>query len=348
MADADQLIVTGFTAAVGFAASDALDRFLATYSPSATGAPPTDKFTSTGAGTLANTLNVASAPNATRIAAGVAATALPAIGAAVTGEAALKGAALGAGIKLFSTIWSNVIMPLFTPKDTSVGSLQKNLFVRLYPAEVAAHINLHSSPPMTALTSSGSGALSDSPAYPDVGQALRTGVSESQWPSLQNTWGTGGPHEYETAAQVLRRRAGLGAGPPAASTTTEHIANAIEKAASVPPHQAATAAAAATSSPHDVHAALTTALPATHPAVVEQIAKAVEPHVRVMHGLPAWQPGPPVGNGPGPQLQSHASDDCGCLGDDPTIGFAGVLGAPPDESDPSFSWGDRVVFLDRS
>lgn len=268
---------------VGFILADGVDRFLATYNPSATTAPPTDKFTSTGAGTLGNTLNVAARPNMYRLGAGGAMVALPIVGAYAARRhammrSAFEGAAVGAGIKFFSMLWANVVMPLFTPKDTSTGSLQKSVIARLYPAEVAAHINLAAS--QMSAASAGSGALSappqmgvgapadvgpfasvgvagDSP-YPDAAQALRQAAGLSEYPTVQQTMGTGGPGgDYPTVTQAMRAATGIvGANP--------------------------------------------------------------------------YVPGPPPGQGPGPKATPHSDPACGCIGDDPSVGFAGILGDAPE------------------
>lgn len=225
---------------VGFLAADALDRFLATYNPAA--APPADKFTSPGVGTLANTLNIASPPNMIRLAASVGSVVVPAVGSRFVRNKMIKGSlegiAVGGGIKLLSLLVNNVLMPLLTPKDSTPTGLQKSMIVRLYPSELAASLNLKAH--ATSVSSSGSGALSgtgdvgpfalasvggDSP-YPNVEQALRAqaGVQGpgSNYPTLQNTWGTGnnipgwpGVGEYPTVAQQLRQQAGMSA-PPAA------------------------------------------------------------------------------------------------------------------------------------
>jgi len=132
---------------VGFILADALDRFLATYDPSKPERPK-DKFTSDGAGTLANTLNIAQSPDIMRIAAGVGVTALPALASVYTKnrllKSSLQGAAIGAGVKLFATFWNNVVMGswLGPKKDASTQDLQKSYIARLYPAEVAAGINV--------------------------------------------------------------------------------------------------------------------------------------------------------------------------------------------------------------
>ena len=76
-----EFLVAVGTAGVGYVLADGLDRFLATYDPAETDPEkkPKDKFTSDGAGTLANTLNVASPPGLMRIGAGVGITAVPAV-----------------------------------------------------------------------------------------------------------------------------------------------------------------------------------------------------------------------------------------------------------------------------
>ena len=220
---------------IGFVLADGIDRLLATYNPSATTPLPTDKFTSSGAGTLANTLNVAASPNWKRLAAGAALTAAPAVSAMYVKNkmvrGSLEGLAVGAGINLFKTLWSNLLMPLLTPKDTSTPSLQKSYIARLYPAEVAAHINAKQTPPIQQVSSAGSGALSgadvgpfalaDESPYPTAAQALRNaaGVSgDSPYPTaaqvLRNATGVHGDSPYPTAAQALRSAAGVSAPAP--------------------------------------------------------------------------------------------------------------------------------------
>jgi len=215
------------TSGVGFILADGIDRLLATYNPSSTDPKPTDKFTSDGSGTLANTLNVAMRPNLMRIGAGVGVAAAPALLSAYavrnrTGKAALDGLALGAGVNLFRMFWNNFLMPMLTPKDTSPPSLQKSIIVRLYPAEVAASLNMQQKQ-VTAVAGVLSGAdvgpfaLAAESPYPDAGQALRnaTGIQDSQYPTVQNTWGTGGPgSDYPTVAQSMGTGAPYGRGNP--------------------------------------------------------------------------------------------------------------------------------------
>jgi len=207
------------SAGFGFILADGLDRMLATYDPSSTDPKPTDRFTSDGAGTLANTLNVAAMPDWKRLVAGVAVTAAPAIGSMYVKNPLLKssaeGLAIGAGVSLFKTLWSNVLMPLLVGKDTSSTALKKSYIARLYPAEVAAHINARKTddagqpvtPQMNA--TSNPGALSGAP---DVGPfALAASAAGGVLPTMQNTWGTGasaagGPvpaYELPNAAQAM-------------------------------------------------------------------------------------------------------------------------------------------------
>lgn len=230
-----ELGVAFVTGGVGYVLADGLDRFLATYDPAGKELPK-DKFTSNGAGTLANTLNVASRPGLLRIGVSIGAVAVPAVGAAFVrhplAKASLEGATIGAGISLFKMAWNNFLMPLLIGKDASVPALQKSFIARLYPAEVAAHLNQITpdgkSVPPSPVSSTGSGALSapgdvgpfamgGSSPYPDAAEALRqqAGVRD-QFPSVQNTWGTGGPgSDHPTAAQAMGTGAAYQPGPPA-------------------------------------------------------------------------------------------------------------------------------------
>lgn len=282
-----QFAVAIVAGGIGFVAADALDRFLATYNPDPTKAdpkgPPKDKFTSDGAGTLANTLNLAATPNLYRIGAGIGMTALPAVASMFVKhplvKSSLEGAAIGAGVKLFSLFWNNFLMGhLLKPKDTSTASLQKSYIARLYPAEVAAAINMEQKPPQQQVSSGGSGALSAAPQlpqagvgdvgpfalqgsseYPDAAQALRANAGlHGEFPTMQNVWGTGA---YPTATQAMHPmhgRPGVGADPVAAAPVPTQVV--------VPAPQ-------------------------------------------------AYQPGPPAGPGPGPQAAPHKDEGCGCIGE---------------------------------
>jgi hypothetical protein len=274
-----ELATSVLTAGIGFVLADGLDRFFATYNPSATTAPPADKFTSTGAGTLGNGLNVATRPNMYRIGVGAAAVAAP-LGGAVLAKrspmlrSAMEGMAVGAGIKFFSMLWSNIFVPLFTPKDTSIGGLQKSYVARLYPMEVAAHLNLQAN--LKNVASAGSGALSGAPQLgmgaPDVGPFALS----DQYPTIQQNWGTGGESPYPDAAQALRSRAGM-SGPGSDYPTATQA-------------------------------------------------------MRAATGIVGYEPGPPPGSGPGPKASPHTDPSCGCIGDDLTIGMAGVFSGPEEES----------------
>lgn len=217
MSGGDFLIAIG-TGGLGFFAADTIDRFIATYDPSATTALPTDKFTSSGAGTLANTLNIAAMPNWKRAVAAVLVPAIPGIGSMYIKSPALKSAAegfaIGAGVSALKLLVTNVLMPMLIGKDTTTPALQKSYIARLYPAEVAAHINMKAQ--QTAVSSGGSGALSDAPAVgvdgpPDVGPFALAG--DSQYPTaaqvLRSAAGVSGDSPYPTAAAVLRAAAGI-------------------------------------------------------------------------------------------------------------------------------------------
>jgi hypothetical protein len=203
---------------LGFVFSDGLDRLLATYDPS--GKPedkPKDKFTSDGTGSLANTLNIATRPGIGRIAAGIGLTAAPAVGAYFVdnkyARGALEGLAVGAGINLFKTLWNNLLMPMLVGKDTTDPALQKSYIARLYPAEVAAHINLATKTGTDGKMAPGpypaAGVLSDAPT--DVGPFALSG--DSPYPSaadaLRHQAGVQGDSPYPTAAEVLRHQAGV-------------------------------------------------------------------------------------------------------------------------------------------
>lgn len=230
---------------IGFAAADALDRFLATYNPDPAKAAdrPKDKFVSNDAGTLANALNIANRPGLIRIGAGLGVTAVPAIGSMYVrnsaGRSALQGVAIGAGVNLFKNIWNNFLMPLLIGKDTSMPTLQKSFVARLYPTETAASINMRAiaeakkaggtpnygvSPATSGLSGPpkdvGPFALAADSPYPDAVQALRrrTGVQDEMYPdaaeTLRRRAGVSGPSAYPDAAEALRKRAGVGYEPP--------------------------------------------------------------------------------------------------------------------------------------
>ena len=198
-------------AAAAFTLVDWGDRFLATYNPAGPADKmPKDKFTSDGAGTLANALNVASAPHVLRIANAVGCIVVPAFASLYVDNAlvrsGLEGAAVGAGVKAFSLLWSNVLMPMLAPKGDDTAALQKSHIARLYPAEVAAHINCKMNPTAKNVTTT-PGALSG----PDVGPFAVGGPSPypSAVEALRAETGVGDNETYPTAAQALRRETGL-------------------------------------------------------------------------------------------------------------------------------------------
>lgn len=190
------------SAGVSFIISDAIDRFLATYNPELSGdKAPKNKFTSDGTGTLANTLNVASPPHIGRIATSIGLAALPAVASIYAKnkflKSSLEGAAVGSGVKAFSLLWTNVLMPMLKPKESDPELLKKSIVARLYPAEVAAKLNLESK--TTAISGvTTAGALSGQ----DVGPFA----------------GVGGSSPYPDTAEALRRQAGMGGESPYPST----------------------------------------------------------------------------------------------------------------------------------
>jgi hypothetical protein len=131
----------------------------------------------------------------------------------------LEGMTIGAGVSAFKLLWNNVLMPLLAPKDTTTAGLQKSFVARLYPAEIAAKINLDAK--QTAVSSSGSGALSGPPAPApqagvgapgaDVGPFALAGSSPyaDAAQALRQRAGLQGSSDYPDAAQALRRQAGV-------------------------------------------------------------------------------------------------------------------------------------------
>jgi hypothetical protein len=230
--NAMDLGVAVLSGGAGFILADGLDRFLATYNPAGADRPK-DKFVSDGAGTLANSLNIASRPGLIRAGAAAGMVVVPAVGAAYirnrTAKVALEGLALGAGISALKSLWSNVLMPLLIGKDTSTPALQKSFIARLYPTEVAAHINITAQKAggnaagMLSGQDVGPFALAGDSPYPDAASALRHGAGvsgDSPYPSasdsLRRGAGVSGDSPYPNADQALRRAAGVGwePGPP--------------------------------------------------------------------------------------------------------------------------------------
>jgi hypothetical protein len=299
------------SAGLGFVLADGLDRMLATYDPTAKD-KPTDKFTSDGAGTLANTLNVAAAPSWQRVVASIAVTAAPAVGSMYIKNPMLKssaeGLAIGAGVSLFKTLWSNVLMPMLVGKDTSVDALKKSYIARLYPAEVAARINSRKTndagaavTPQMAVSSTGSGALSAPPEqqmyYPPT-----AGVG-APTPDV-GPFALAGSSDYPSAAEALRNAAGVGASASGGLLPTVQ-------------HQWGTGGSAA-------GGILPTAAQAM--GTGGSAAGGILPTAAQAMGMgAAYMPGPPPGPGPGPNIE-RGSDPaaCGCIGDDNQfLGFVG-------------------------
>lgn len=313
---AAEIAIAVVAGGVGFVLADAVDRFFATYDPASTAAKPTDKFTSDGAGTLANTLNVAATPSIARVGAATGFMVLPALASVAVdnpyGRSLLEGMAVGGGVKLFSMLWQNVLMPMLAPKDTGAPSLQKSVIARLYPAEIAAHINLSQKPPQYTAQGVSFGALSQPPAgyqpqasapqagvgappvdvgpfalsgsssYPDAAQALRTesGLRDSS--------------SYPDAAQALRTQVGIGA-DQAMSDMTKTVAQVLP---GLHPVQAMQAATEAAKRPHDIAGALILVLPHVPVQALMQCAQALHPYVARLHaaapGAPATPATPPA------------------------------------------------------
>ena len=295
------------TAAAGFLLADAVDRFLATYDPAAA-KKPSDKFTSDGAGTLANALNVASAPDLFRYGGLGAMTLLPLVGSLFIKKAMIRssveGIGLGAGIKLAATLWSNLLMPMLVGKDTSVPALQKSWVARLYPAEVSATLNMKSG---NAAVSSGSaaGTLSGSSEQTGVGDAGpfalgRFGRHEERWVT-PSPWAAtvAPPAPFENPAFTMSPDAVVA--PPAAPAWPAHfgehhrwglrgVGEAVEDMthtiathAGVHPAHAVNAAMHAAAEPHDLTQALERALPHVNRTVLHETARHLHPHVARMH-----------------------------------------------------------------
>jgi len=121
----------------------------------------------------------------------------------------LEGIALGAGVSAIKLLWSNVLMPMLAPKDGDVEKLKANYIARLYPAEVAAKLNLAT----MSTTGSLSGASESGVGKPDVGPFALAGSSPYPDASqaLRREAGIGGDSPYPSAGQALT--AGVGAMP---------------------------------------------------------------------------------------------------------------------------------------
>ena len=293
------------TAAAGYLVADALDRFLAGYDPSAA-TKPSNKFTSDGAGTLANALNVASAPDLWRYGSLGALTFLPLFGSLFIKKPAIRssveGAGLGAGIKLAATLWSNVLMPMLVGKDTSVPALQKSWVARLYPAEVSATLNMKSGSP-TVSSAGKAGTLSDGPqagvgkdagpfALADRFGRHRDWVAPPAWPTPaapdapfgENPafnappGGEAAPAPWPTHWGERHRWGLRGVGE-----AVEDMTHTIAVKTGVHPAHAVNAAMHAAAEPHDLTQALERALPHVNRTVLQETARHLHPHVVRMH-----------------------------------------------------------------
>jgi hypothetical protein len=298
--------------AAAYLVADGVDRFLATYNP-AGAAKPANKFTSDGAGTLANALNVASPPDIVRYGALVGMTVLPLGGSLFVKQpairSAIEGVGIGAGIKLVQTLWSNVLMPMLVGKDTSAPALQKSWIARLYPAEVSATLNMKSG---TAAVSSGgaagkAGVLSDAPEtgvgrdagpFALAGRFDRfRGREHREWVA-PTPWGAVSPDALidPNAAPVYVDQAvpTQPAWPPhfrehhrwglrGVGDAVQDMAQTIEDKTGVHPAHAVNAAMHAAAEPHDLTQALERALPHVDRRVLHETARHLHPHLMRMH-----------------------------------------------------------------
>lgn len=279
--DAAQFAIAGVLGGIGFVAADALDRFLATYNPAADPAKlPKDKFTSAGAGTLANTLNLAASPHLMRIGASVGMAALPAVASMFVRNpmvrSGLEGFAIGSGVKLFSLLWNNLIVGhLLAPKDADQAALQKSHIARLYPAEVSAAISMKATPPpaqvpagaLSGAPDVGPFALNGSSPYPDTAQALR-----------QQAYGMGGPSDYPSTVEALNQAAfGIGGVYDESATL----------AVGIDPAAVHAAVAAAIAAPGNVFHTLRQAMPSLPVQTLHAIEALVLRHLARMNGTQA-------------------------------------------------------------
>jgi hypothetical protein len=292
-------------AAAGYLIADGVSRFLATYDPAAAN-KPANKFTSDGVGTLANALNVASSPDLVRYGVLGAMTLLPLGGSLFvkhpTLRSSIEGIGLGAGIKLVSTLWSSLLMPLLVGKDTSVPALQKSWIARLYPAEVAAALNEKSG---TAAVSSGGAASkagtlsgdSSRDAGPfalggrfDHGRGIRDWVTPTVWQPSVPTYSdpavvdvpAPAPVPYQPAWPAHfneRHRWGLrGVGD-----AVQDMASTIASTTGVHPAHAVNAAMHVAAEQHDITEALRRALPHLRREILFECGRRVHPHLTRMH-----------------------------------------------------------------
>jgi chemotaxis protein histidine kinase CheA len=292
----------------GYLLADGVDRFLATYDPANAAKAGPNKFTSDGTGMLGNSLNVASAPDWKRYASLVGLTLMPLGGSLFienkTIRSSVEGIGLGAGIKLATTLWESLLMPLLVGKDTSAPALQKSWVARLYPAEVSAALNEKAG--KAAVSSGGAnstaGTLSggaDRDAGPfalagrfDHGRGGREWVRPNQWqmpdvPVYDPNAVVVDPDAVPVAVQPAwpahfgeRHRWGLrGVGD-----AVQDVAQTIAAQTGVHPAHAVNAAMHVAGEPHDITQALRRALPHIRREILAECARHVHPHVVRMHG----------------------------------------------------------------
>ena len=308
------------TGSLAYILANGLDRFLATYNPNGDPAKlPKHKFTSDGAGTLANALNIGAHPSWLRIGAGIAMAAAPA-GASVFVKhpllrSSLEGAAVGASVQLLQMLWSNVVVPLLAPKDTSDAGLKASFIDRLYPTEIAAHINAQS-PALTGGHATGlSGAPADAPApqagvgQPDVGPFALQGPS--YYPSAVEALraqaqaaGVQGGHEsnrletgigyYPTVQELWRQASGgdtsAGFRPSVqdilvrTTTAVQGLAPTVQAAMpGVTPAQAEQVAVTSLTQPNDIPGAIAQVFPDMPPEHRQEFGRRLHQHVHHHH-----------------------------------------------------------------
>jgi hypothetical protein len=294
------------TGVAGYLVADVVDRFLATYDPAAAAKAGPNKFTSDGTGMLGNSLNVASPPDLVRYGALGVLTLLPLGGSLFVKHpelrASTEGFGIGAGIKLVTTLWSHLLMPMLVGKDVSAPALQKSWVARLYPAEVSAVLNIKSG--KAAVSSGGAastaGVLSGG-SDRDAGPFALAGRFGGERREERRGWVSPAPWQTTTvptydpsvavdpsvpvAAPVWpahfgeRHRWGLRGVGDAVQAMTDTIATQT----GVHPAHAVNAAMHAAAEPHDLTQALERALPHVNRRVLHETARHLHPHVVRMH-----------------------------------------------------------------
>lgn len=300
------------TAFAGFLLADTVDRFLATYNPSSAKKPGADKFTSDGAGTLGNALNVASPPDLLRWGA-LGAMALLPIGGSLfvkhkATRAAIEGVGIGAALKLVSTAWSSVLMPLLVGKDTSVPALQKSVVARLYPSEVSAVLNIKAG--KAAVSSGGANSTAGTLSGADAGPYALGGRFDRHDARHERGWIAPSPWQQPIVPTVpdvdvpfdpnavIPAPAPVVVGPPAwpahwgerhrhglrgVGDAVQDMAATVAADTGVHPAHAVNAAMHVAAEPSNVTAALQRALPHVRRELLHECARHVHPHVARMH-----------------------------------------------------------------